>query len=63
MATPDVNTAGYGSLGAFSAVQRPARRKKILSIVLAVASILLCAALISLGNSHFFGMHPTGRLS
>jgi hypothetical protein len=63
MATPDVDTAGYGSLGAFSAVHRPARRKKILSIVLAVASILLCAALVSLGNSQFFGMHPAGRSS
>ena len=62
MAAPEVD-AGYGSLGAYSAVHRPTRRKKLLSIVLAVASILLCAALISIGNSKFFGISFTGRSS
>ncbi len=62
MAAPEVD-AGYGSLGAYSAVHRPTRRKKLLSIVLAVASILLCAALVSIGNSNFFGISFTGRSS
>ena len=62
MAAPEVD-AGYGSLGAFSAVHRPTRRKKMLSVVLAVASILLCAALVSIGNSNIFGISPSGRSS
>jgi hypothetical protein len=63
MAAPDIDPAGYGSLGAFSVVHQPTRRKKILSVVSAVASILLCAALVSLGNSHFFGISLTGHSS
>jgi hypothetical protein len=53
------DASGYGSLGAFSAIHRPTRRKKILSIIIAVASILLCAALVSVGKSRFLGTSLT----
>jgi DNA uptake protein ComE-like DNA-binding protein len=59
MSSVELDASGYGSLGAFSAIHRPTRRKKILSIIIAVASILLCAALVSVGKSRFLGSSLT----
>lgn len=54
------NSACYGSVGAFESVHRPSRRKRALSLILAFASILLCAGLIS---GLISGSSLTGRLS
>lgn len=54
------NSACYGSVGAFESVHRPSRRKRAISFILAVASILLCAGLIS---GLISGSSVTGRLS
>jgi hypothetical protein len=58
MSPMESDASGYGSIGEFTAIHRPTRRKKILFII-AVASILLCAALVSVGKSRFLGTRLT----